>query len=487
MRNKAFGFALKGSMLCVLAGWAGQAALASGYHFGTQSVSEQATANSSGAEAANPSTIFYNPAGLTYLPGVQFGGSLNLVAPSVKYSNAQAKYPGGTAVQGQTSGKITKDLVAVPHLYGSWQLNDRWTAGLGIYVPFASETEYDGNSVLRYNVNRTKLTSIDINPTIAYRLTDRQSVGFGLIAQYSDAELRQYANWGPLAATDPRVQAVMRARGRANPNGMLDGVANVSGNDWGFGFNAGWLWDVTDAVRIGASYRSKISHTLSGTTEWSVGSDALGIGSAVLPAIRAAGYAASEGTKVKIVTPESLSLHGMWKVNPVLNLFGDVTWTRHSRFNQLNIQYDNAKMVANAVSGGVTTASATTIAPLWRDTYKVAIGASYQYSDPLQLRFGIAYDQSPVRSADTRLSTMPDNDRIWLSTGFKYDLNKHASLNMAYSYIYIKPGSANVNGYCGSSVASGAGATSCVSSRTNGSADYNSHAHILGIAYTYRF
>ena len=57
--------------------------------------------------------------------------------------------------------------------------------------------------------------------------------------------------------------------------------------------------------------------------------------------------------------------------------------------------------------------------PNWRDTFKVALGASYQLSQPLQLRFGMAYDQSPVRDADSRMTTMPDNDRIWLSGGLK--------------------------------------------------------------------
>ena len=66
---------------------------ASGYHFGTQSVSAQATANASAAEATDATTLFYNPAGMTRLQGTNFSGALNLVAPSVKYNNASASYP----------------------------------------------------------------------------------------------------------------------------------------------------------------------------------------------------------------------------------------------------------------------------------------------------------------------------------------------------------------------------------------------------------
>ena len=473
MRN-AFTFTAKWSAVCIGSALLAQTAVASGYHFGTQSVSSQSTANASAAEAESPATIFYNPAGLVYLPGFQFSGNLNLIAPSVKYSNAKGYYPTAPrTIQGESSGKITKSLIAVPHMYASYQINDRWTAGLGIYVPFASETEYSENSVLRYNVNQTKLTSFDINPTIAFKINQRHAVGVGLIAQYSSAELRQYANWGGLFGA----------------NGKLDGVANVSGSDWGFGYNVGWLWDVSDNVRVGANYRSKISHKLKGTAEWTV-ADGVNpaLAAAALPTIRRMGYAAREDSTLDIVTPESLSLHGMWKVNPQWNLFGDVTWTRHSRFNTLNLQYANTKTVANGNPPPRTAQSnATIMKPNWRDTFKVALGASYQLSQPLQLRFGMAYDQSPVRDADSRMTTMPDNDRIWLSGGLKYDLSKNSSINAGYSYVHVKSASANVNGWCGSTAASGAGAANCVSSRTNGSADFKSRVHIVGLAYNYRF
>ncbi len=494
------------SAICIGGIVATQPAWASGYHFGTQSVSEQATANSSSAEAANPSTIFYNPAGLTYLPGTQIGGSLNLVMPSVKYSNGKGFYPGVPGAQvpiaGETSGKISKDVVAVPHIYLSHQIDERWSVGLGIYVPFASETEYSGNSVLRYNVNQTKLTSIDINPAVAFKLNDRHSLGFGIIAQHTSAELHQYANFGRLAAAaalrpeGAQLRAYMASRGMLpNYNGVADGLARIKGDDWGLGFNAGWLWDVNENVRLGVNYRSKIKHKLKGDAQWSyegnvgAGTDDPVLARVVPGIMKQAGYVPKEAVKVDIVTPASLSLHGMWKVDPRWNLFGDVTWTQHSEFNKLYIQYANAKQVTNAAAapGTATTSSTSILAPHWRNTFKVGLGASYQYSQPLQLRFGVAYDQSPVRSVDERLSTMPDNDRIWLSAGAKYDLSKNSTINVAYSYIRIRDGSANVNGYCGSSVPSGAGSVSCVSSRTNGSADYKSHAQILGVAYTYRF
>lgn len=447
-----------------------QTALASGYHFGTQSVSAQSTANSAAAEAADASTIFYNSAGLTKLDGTNFSINANFVAPNIEYKNAKGYYPDQTPIAGSDSGKITKDLVVAPHIYASHQLTNDFTIGLGVYVPFGSETEYQHDSVMRYNINKMGLTSIAINPTFGYKINDNHSVGLGVIGQFSSAELRQYANLGKLAKL---------------PNGV-DSYAKIEGEDWGFGYNLSYLWDTSETIRLGANYRSKIEHTLSGTAEWITANPAYA-NPQLLGAIRGAGYVANEKASVKIVTPESLSLHGMVKLNDKWNAFGDVTWTRHSRFNRLAINYETPKVVANVsnpAAGPVAQSTKTTIQPKWRDTFKVGLGASYQYSDPLQLRFGVAFDQAPVKDPDYRLSTLPDDSRIWFSLGAKYDFNNHSSLNVGYSYIHIRNASANVNGWCGSLNPT---AVNCVSSRTNASADFENSAQILGIQYNYKF
>lgn len=451
-------------------------AWASGYHFGTQSVSSQATANSSSAEAIDPSTLFHNPAGLTKLDGTQASINVNLVAPSVKYYDAEAYYPGGTErVRGADSGNIRpQDIVLAPHFYLSHRLNEDVALGLGVYVPFGSGTEYQHDSVLRYNLNELGLKTIAVQPTVAYKINDRHSVAVGVVAQHTSANLRQYANFG----------AFLPGR----PNGRADGYASVEGSDWGVGYNLAWLWDVNDSLRLGVNYRSKINHTLRGDAEWKLvgGAFQTPMGGTLANAVRGNGYVASEEASVKIVTPESLSLHGMYKLTPRWSLYGDATWTRHSRFNRVDLNFEHQKAVANPQTGGITRSNRTILTPQWRNTYKVAVGASYQITDPLQLRFGVAYDQAPVRNANTRMSTLPDADRVWLSFGGKYDITPQHSVNLAYSYVHVKNTSANVNGWCGGT-ASGPGSQACVSSRTHGSAKFKSHSHILGLQYTYKF
>ena len=230
-----------------------QGAYASGYHFGTQSVTAQGTANSSAAEADDASTLFYNPAGLTKLEGNQISAAINLVKPDVKYENASATYTGGGNVPGSTNGKIAKDLKIAPHLYGAYHLNDQVTVGVGMYIPFGSGTDYEQDSVSRYNLNKTELTTFAVEPAVAFKINDQHSVAVGAIAQHADVKLRKYADWGS----------------RLGASGQADGAGNVKLDDWGFGYHLAWMWDVNDRARVGVNYRSKVEHNLKGDAEWS--------------------------------------------------------------------------------------------------------------------------------------------------------------------------------------------------------------------------
>lgn len=455
---------LKKTVLLLGTAFAAASVHASGYHFGTQSVNAQSTANAAAAEAADASTIFYNPAGLTKLDSSQISVNANIVLPSIHYEADSATDFTGLPVQGSKNGKITKTTVA-PHIYGAYKVNDNLTVGLGVYVPFGSATEYEKDSVLRHNINKLGLTSIAVEPVAAWKLNDHHSFGAGIIAQHTSAELRKYADWGI-----PQKAAMLKS----NPAGaaaiQADGHADVKGSDWGFGYQLAWMWDINDRARVGVNYRSKVSHTLKGDAEWAA--DGAAAKAMWSTALAANGYTANEKASVKIVTPESLSVHGMYKVSDKANLFGDVTWTRHSRFNKAELVFEKEKTI-----GMSKKSDRTTITPNWRNTYKVGFGGSYQISEPLQLRAGIAFDKSPVRNADYRMNSLPDGNRIWFSAGMKYHIGKNHVVDAAYTHIHINDTSYRTAKASGNDV----------DSKGASSARFKNHADIIGLQYTYKF
>lgn len=463
---------IKPVALIIAAVFAQQAA-ASGYHFGTQSVTSQSTANASSAEATDATTIFSNPAGLSKLERSEITGALTFVAPSIKYSVTSSEYRAGgngqpmSETDGSTSGKITSDLVAAPHIYGAYKLNDRVTLGLGVYIPFASSTEYDKDSQLRFHMNKLGLTSVAIEPAVSFKINDRHSIAGGVIAQYATAELRKYADFSSAMSALPPALADRK---------QFQASVEMKGNDWGFGYHLGYLFDINDRARIGMAYRSKVSHTLKGEAEWSPEGAISKNQWAQLSHPQGGGYVAKENASVKIVTPESLSVHGMFRATDKLNLFGDVTWTRHSRFNSVDLEFEHDKVVANTPVTRKKSNTAT-IEPNWRNTYKVSLGGSYQVSEPLQLRAGIAFDQSPVRNAASRMNSLPDGNRIWFSAGMKYNYKKHHEFDVAYSHIHVNDTTFTAQAASGNDL----------DSKGRASAKFKNHADILGVQYSYKF
>lgn len=497
--------ALRLSALAISAAFV-QPVLASGYNFGTQSVATQGTANASTVEATDASTLYYNVAGMSYLDGVNFSQALNLVMAEVKHSDAKATTITGQPIQGASSGKSSESVVAVPHGYLTAKLNDRLSVGLGVYVPFGASEDYDRNSVLRYNINQTSLKTIDINPAFAFKVTPTVSIGGGVFAQYADAKLRQYANFADAMAS--YYQAVARAQpaGSAAQKaaiaaatqasalsgvGPLDGYSEVTGDDWGFGYNLGVIWDVTPKTRVGFNYRSKVEHELTGDAKWtrptSPQANALNADATIANFF---GFTDS-AARVKITTPASASFQFMHVLDERTKLFADTTWTEHSELKNVDIEFSKSKITINPSAP----ASDTIYVTNWKNSWKLAVGASYQVSDPLQVRFGLQYDKSPVSSDDTRLTTLPDNDRFWISFGLKYAFDKKSSMNFAYSYIKVKDATANTDGYCGGTYpfpngTSGAispTAVNCVSSYTKGTVNYDSHANLIGLQYNRQF
>lgn len=497
---------LRRTVICltVLQALAATPALASGYHFGSQSASTQGTANAGTAQAADASVLFYNPAGMSYLEGTQASGVLDLVIPSTKFEDRGSVTLWGRPTGGSNGGDFVDNTV-VPHAYLTHRYNDSLSAGIGIFVPFGSKTDYNADWVGRYNIIGTELKTIAINPSFALKVNDRLRIGAGITAQYIDGKLAKGADFGSGAMNSlveaqvkanaiPGVpESVVRAAVVNQLNGLIktvsgnptySGRVDVKGDDWGFGYNLGLMFDIDQRTRVGLAYRSKIKHTLEGDAKWQVQGPADNLATLLNAAVPGAGslvranllatYTDSAAT-LKVTTPESLSV-SFFKQFDKVALMADVTRTRHSRFQELRVDF------ANNLADSLTLEN-------WEDTTRYSIGAEYPWSDTLKLRAGVAIDESPVDSSN-RTPSIPDNKRHWISGGLNWQVNKQSSLDLAVSYIYLPKGQIDMfdNGgqtnAAGSPICNQAGNTSsCATLRGR----YDVSSWLLGMQYNYRF
>ncbi|QBE62428.1 OmpP1/FadL family transporter [Pseudoduganella lutea] len=449
---------------------------ASGYRFGSQSVSSQGTAEANGAEAADASTIFANPAGLSRLEGRQLMTGVTGLVPHSTYSDSGSTRFTRTSTGGQKlQDEYAPTAVAAPSLYYSQKINDQLTAGFGMFVPYGANLSYDWDWAGRYALTDMKLTAIALNPSVAWKLNERHSIGFGITAEFMKARLGQNVDVpGSVAAaqaagTGAALLRQIVALG-GNPAALAairDGRAEVEGKDWGYGFNLGYLYQPAPGTRFGIAYRSHIDHKLGGGADWdfsNVTTDRV-----VNAIIEERSHHEDSAARVKLRTPETLSVNGYHEFDDRLAGMFDVTWTRNSRMQNINIEFlgtDNGDLV---------------IRQQWKNTVRVALGANYKLNDRVLLRAGIAHDEAPVRSDELRHAALPDSDRNQLSFGANWKLSANSSIDVAYTYLDFKKASGAYTNDCRP------GLLTCTGNGETTRGTWSTHMNMLGAAYNYKF
>jgi long-chain fatty acid transport protein len=391
-RNKLSAF-----VALALAGSAG-GATAAGFQLLEQNASGMGNAYAGQAAAAeNASTIFFNPAAMTLLPGTQFTASAMAIQPSINFTNSGASQtPGGAAAPaGGGNGGDAGGWNYVPSLFLSKQFSPNLWAGIGLSVPFGLKTTYDGNFIGRFQSQKTQITSYDLNPSIAYRLSDTLSLGGGVSYQRFNIKLERSAFVGVETPTS------------------LD----LTDDQWGW--NIGALVTLTPATRLGLSYRSGIGHTVTGNVHLN------GV----------AGFPTAGTANVRLPATTSAALSH--QLNDRWQLLGDVTLT----------QWSSIKTVPLVLASG---AVADTFNFQFRDSWRIAAGANYKWQPDLTLKLGVAYETSPVTN-EFRTTALPDNDRVWVGVGGKWALSRQSTVDFGYAHLFV-PNRGTINQVRGTGV-----------------------------------
>lgn len=396
------------SVAAAFAGSAGGAA-ASSFQLMEQSASGLGNAYAGqAASAQDASTIFFNPAGMTRIPGRQAVGVLNVIRVSAEFTNtASTLAPLQFSVGG--NGGDGGDWAYIPSGYLSWQINPQLFVGVGLGTPFGLKTDYDAGWAGRFHALKSDLKTLNINPSVAWKVSDTLSIGAGVNYQYAQAKLTNSVNYSAAAFAAGLLGAVGAGR---------EGVGSVKGDDTAWGWNVGVMVDLTPSTRVGASYRSAVKFRLEGDATFENRPGAL---AAVLP---------DGPVYADLKMPATVSVAVLHKLNPQWELLADVTWTEWSNIPTLDIIRSSGTRL--------------TTTPLnWKDTWRAGIGANFNYNSQWTWRFGVAYDESPVPDAD-RTPRVPDQDRKWLAFGAQYRWSKQLAFDVGYSHLFIKDASVNL-------------------------------------------
>ena len=373
---------------------AGGQASAAGFQLLEQNASGIGNAYAgSAAVAENASTIFYNPAGMTQLKDREISVGLSVVRPTFKFDDRGSSAGVlGTSGDGGDAGRWG----FVPNAYMSWALTKDLYAGVGFGAPFGMVTEYDnpwlgGAQALKFDIK-----TYNINPSLAYRLNDKVSIGGGVSLQRMEVEYARQATVtsAALAATK----------------------ATLTADNDAWGWNVGALFTLSPTTKVGVSYRSKIKHDLKGDLKVQG------------PAAGASAALTTGNAKADVELPDTFILSVTQNLNDKWEMLGDISWTGWSSIPKVDIV---------RTSGALNGATVQTLETKFRDTWRYALGANYRLSETVKLKFGVAYDQTPVPSDQHRLVSLPDSNRTWFSTGAQIKVNKDSLVDLGLAYLHV--------------------------------------------------
>lgn len=349
-----------------------------------------------------PSTVYYNPAGMSCLTGTCVYVGATMLYPPVPYRT----WGGGFR---ETDGRLDPGAFVFPTAFVTQELPWGFTAGLGFYADFGLGSKYDENWALKYDSIQTDFQGFTVNPALSYKVTDKLSVGGGLrvtYVKYSTSLIRDF-NLGNIM-------------GSGYPNlglNRLDVDADNARN-LGLGFNLGARYQLTDDISLGAMYRSPIRTTLEGDTSWSG---------------RAVGGKHATPADATIELPQQATVGFNWENFLINDLqFGmSLSWIGWSCMESFGFG------VYNPVTGA-TERHDTELN--WRDTVRAGLGFGYEITENWEAMLGYVFDKDPSSDSLGNAHTMlPPGDRHVISFGGAWHTTDRAwEISFVYAPIIMQ-------------------------------------------------
>jgi long-chain fatty acid transport protein len=365
------------------------AADAAGFYLQEQSVRGWGRANSGEVADQGAASLWWNPAAIAGAerPEAAFGATAIFPRGQVSDVGTQIDRPGVAPVPVGGIPSLSDPIQrgVAPSNAFALPLGKRIAFGLAITAPFSFTSDYDPSGWQRYSAIRSRLITLDVQPSLAVAATDWLSVGAAVNVEYSDAWLSN-----------------------ALPNltpGSADGRLRLTGNGWDLGWSAGAQLRPAKRATIGLAYKSAVGHKLEGPVDIS------GLAGPL------AARNGRTGTVASFTTPWQLIVGARLGVTQGLTLNAQAVRFGWSKFDRIELGAPlNGAIVQN-----------------YKDTWSVALGFDQAVGKRLTLRGGVQIDPTPTRDS-SRDPRVPDGDRVDYNVGASYRQSGRLSFDAAAGY-----------------------------------------------------
>jgi len=401
---------------------------AAGFAVNDQSATASGSALAGAAAMSdNISGSYWNPALLLNAKENSFYVSGALIIPK---TDVTVNSVTGSGTSKTAAGDVV-DNSFIPSLYFAHRLSNKTIAGVALNTPFGFSTDYDADWAGQLHGTKTRLVDSALSFSLAHQTNNRLSVGASV--QYHSAEVELDSSVG--AANN-------------------DFTGEINADATAFGYSLGLLFEPQVGTRLGVGYRSEVEFDFEGSVEYSAAALAALGGSNIVNA----------DLSDNITLPSMFTFSAEQVLTPKMNVMATAIYTGWRSMDELRINFDDSQ---SDQSDSVLTFD-------FEDQWFYSVGGTYQYSDQLILRAGIAYDNSPVKDEFRSVRT-PDGDRKWLSFGGTYDYSKSTSITASYTHVMIEDVTVDRDG-TGEDAARGAF-----------NADYESSANVISLAMNMEF
>lgn len=376
---------------------------AEGYQVNLQSAKQTAMGHVGAALKLGAESMHFNPAGMVFMEN-----AIDLSAgASFTYPIATFKSNG---IKSKTDNPVSTPFFA----YAGFKIYDNLAAGIGVNNPYGSSLKWGKNWVGADVIQDISLKSFNIQPTLSYKICDKLSIGAGMMIAFGNVELsRAMLPAGTLTAMGmgPEFADVIPV------SATLTGSSKIS-----LGYNVGILYDLTERISLGASFRSCVKMKVDeGTAHLDYASDAIKPVIQALPTFPQL----DQGTfSAEMPMPANLNVGIAYKATDRLLLSAEAQTVFWKTYDELDIKFSQ-----NVLNGYSLRAKKN-----YKNVAAYRIGGEYNLTDRFDLRAGLYYDQSPIRKELYNPET-PGMDKIGISAGFSFRPVQRLSIDFAFLYI----------------------------------------------------
>jgi long-chain fatty acid transport protein len=376
----------------------GTSAFAGGYQINEHGARSLAMGGAFVAQATDGSAMFFNPAGLAFQKGFKVYLGTTLIMPSSSFKTATKE----TKMVDQTFTPI--------NVYASYAFDNGLTLGIGVFNPYGLGTEWPVDWDGRQMSVKTDLETFYINPTVAYKFSDKLSIGVGFSYVTGKVTLKQRV---------PTLSALVPAPALSAKDGSVD----LDGTGSATNFDVGILYKPTDALSIGVSYRSETKIDFEGNAKFT---DMAALGGPV-----PANFFPGGTGKTTLPMPSNLIAGVAYNVTKDFTVEADFQYVGWKAYNQLKLEIPLGPSFPPAIPQPLQGPS--TLVKNWEDGYLIRFGGEYRMNK-LALRAGVIYDKTPQPDAVVE-PMLPDANRIEFTVGLGYEISKSIAAHVAYQMI----------------------------------------------------